>query len=773
MTKLFKKALPLSFWICAVSLSVTHEMRAQFTLVATPSVQCYSSGNTATIIANSPPVGTTSYTWSSSNFYFNSCGAATFTVAASGPSGSTIHATFPCCSAYGFSCSAYNGSTFLGSAWTTFSYECTQVSGFPSANVICAGNTAILSASGMNTYTWSTGSQGHSVAVSPSSAGNACYTVTGTALSGCSTSAVYCQSVIAAASPTIAVAGPTNVCANVTNGYTATLGFNSYTWMPGPIPGLSPAQLITPVTSGCYTVWATASNSCVPSATFCLLVQPAPTLSFSSSPSGTILCLPGSMTLTASGANTYTWVPGNINGPVAVISPTTVTSYTLGGTGANGCNAYHNFWINPIQNFSLTTGGGGTICSGSSAFLSACCASNYTWTGVPSGSVAGGNATVSPNSNTCYSVTGTVGNCSNTASVCVTVLPPASISLTSTTLPNGYVTFTATAGGAGSSSHYSWYTGTQSYTATGSPTATFQFPTNGNYNVTVVYTGPGTCATQSNITVNVANACTITPAFSYSIGTGGAVLFTDNSTGTNSQTTYTWNFGDGTFSNAQGPVAHTYTSAGLYFVTLHTGNPSHCASITQSLGVSGIPCIANAGFTLLPTTTPQHWIAVPASPWNVAVAQWPRGDGSQSNSLYTSHQYSAAGMYSICLSTTVFCWATASACASYSIFKSANSMIEVNVVEPALIPTSIRESIAVPGFGVYPNPSHDGFFVLPGVTVGPVELRLLNTLGACVATRLIYGSDPVRFDTSGIPPGIYFLSVRVGEVRSVEKVLIE
>ena len=60
--------------------------------------------------------------------------------------------------------------------------------------------------------------------------------------------------------------------------------------------------------------------------------------------SGTVNCVPGSgVTLTATGASTYTWSPSSglsaTTGAVVTASPTATTTYTVTGTDANGCTA--------------------------------------------------------------------------------------------------------------------------------------------------------------------------------------------------------------------------------------------------------------------------------------------------------------------------------------------------------------------------------------------------------------------------------------------------
>jgi hypothetical protein len=57
------------------------------------------------------------------------------------------------------------------------------------------------------------------------------------------------------------------------------------------------------------------------------------------------ICSGGSLTLTASGANTYTWLPGSINSPVSVFSPTVSSTYTVQGSNSFSCTASVNVQV--------------------------------------------------------------------------------------------------------------------------------------------------------------------------------------------------------------------------------------------------------------------------------------------------------------------------------------------------------------------------------------------------------------------------------------------
>ncbi|MDF2449914.1 MAG: hypothetical protein K0R26_2418 [Bacteroidota bacterium] len=127
--------------------------------------------------------------------------------------------------------------------------------------------------------------------------------------------------------PTITVNSGT-ICAGTSFTMVPT-GALSYTYSNG-------SNVVTPMSSNDYTVTGTDANGCTNIAVSTVSVNALPTLSVVSSSS--VLCTGSSATLTASGANTYTWSSTETTSAIAV-SPTVQTTYTVTGEDANGCTA--------------------------------------------------------------------------------------------------------------------------------------------------------------------------------------------------------------------------------------------------------------------------------------------------------------------------------------------------------------------------------------------------------------------------------------------------
>lgn len=316
-----------------------------------------------------------------------------------------------------------------------------------SSPTVCAGSNATLSASGATSYTWEPGSlSGANVIVSPLS--NTTYTVTGANAFGCTSQSIIAITVVPV--PVVnASATPTAIC----NGQSATLngsGAASYTWNPGNLTGAS--VIVMPTATTVYNMTG-SSSGCSSTANVTVVVNPAPVINVSASPA--TICINGTSTLTASGAVSYTWAPLNLTGNPITALPSVTTVYTVTGTDLTGCTATAEVTVN-VNNTPtvLVTSTSPSICSGSSATLTASGATSYLWLPVNS---TGTNVVVSPTSNTTYTVRGTnAAGCTveSTIAINVTPTPTISVSPTATICPGASATLTAS--GAAS---YTWNPG--------------------------------------------------------------------------------------------------------------------------------------------------------------------------------------------------------------------------------------------------------------------------------------------------------------------------
>ena len=371
---------------------------------------------------------------------------------------------------------------------------------------ICLGAASTLSASGSTSYLWSTSAITASISVTPITVGTSVYTVTGST-AGCTGSITV--SVTVNPLPVVtAVASPTSICpggsAILTGGGGSTSLWNT---------GATTATIsVFPITTTGYTVTGTSVFGCTSSAAVTLTVNPIPTILLT--PASASICVGGSISIGASGASTYTWLPGNLNGTPQTLSPTVTTIYTVTGTSASGCTNTAQRTITVVPNPTITATATPTaICLGAASTLSASGSTSYLWsTTAITASISVTPITVGTS---VYTVTGTTAGCSGSTTVSVTVNPlPVVTAIASPTsiCPGGSAILT---GGGGST--YLWNPGgATTNTIVVSPTVTTGYTVTG----TSVFGCTSTAAV--TLSVNPTPTIVLTPA-SASICAGGSI----------------------------------------------------------------------------------------------------------------------------------------------------------------------------------------------------------------------------------------------------------
>ncbi len=310
----------------------------------------------------------------------------------------------------------------------------------------CAGGSVKLTATGGTTYKWS---PSNSTATTITAKSTGTYTVTGTSL-GCSATAV--QQVVANPLPKITISpnGPVTFCEGGSVTLTAS-GALTYKWITGETTN-------SIVVTGSRTVYAvgTDANGCsAVSNIITVTMNRRPTITIT--PGGpTTFCDGGTVQLCASGAATYMWSPGNIQG--ACINATKDGQYTVIGTSVNECaaNASITITVKPMPVVTITADGPTNFCPGGSVVLTAHGATEYQWT-------PGGENTnaITVDSTGSFNVTGTTNGCSASAvPVDVKLNPPIVVSITpdgpTTYCEGGSVGLCATAGAS-----YKWSPGNE------------------------------------------------------------------------------------------------------------------------------------------------------------------------------------------------------------------------------------------------------------------------------------------------------------------------
>jgi enamine deaminase RidA (YjgF/YER057c/UK114 family) len=207
--------------------------------------------------------------------------------------------------------------------------------------------------------------------------------------------------------PTVTAGPDQTVCENATvilNGAGAT----SYAWDNGVTNGIG--FIVTATTT--YNVTGTDVNGCSNTDALIVTVNAAPAVNAGTDQAA---CVGDMVTLSGSGAVTYTWNNGVTDGTAFAASST--TTYTVTGADGAGCTNTDIVivTVNPLP--TVDAGVDQAVCSGNMVTLSGTGAVTYTWdNGVSDGTAFAATTT------TTYTVTGIdANNCSNTDLVTVTV----------------------------------------------------------------------------------------------------------------------------------------------------------------------------------------------------------------------------------------------------------------------------------------------------------------------------------------------------------------
>jgi gliding motility-associated-like protein len=356
---------------------------------------------------------------------------------------------------------------------------CTGVLPFPTVNVqirpnlvlaplssaasVCPGTSATLSVPGPTnsgtsgmTYTWTwsqsagTGSMfpGPPYPAPSGSTSAVVYPVTNSTYSvnildslGCIGSTVINVSIDPLAQlPVILSSNGSTICAGqsvtLSATYTtATMGNVTFTWTPPNPPQPGTSLIVSPSVTTVYTVTGSNGLGCFGSNTIAVPVGQYPNANPPIVASHPAVCVGFTSTLTAFGANSYTWTGNTFTGSVIQQSISAGPgSYTVLMSNGGGCTALAvtSVSLAPPLQIHATAAGVGTTCIANNTpkfskpvQLNATGAGSYVW--FPYNPIymtysLGPQTTVRPPASTCYTVIGTTAVCSGTAQVCVNVI---------------------------------------------------------------------------------------------------------------------------------------------------------------------------------------------------------------------------------------------------------------------------------------------------------------------------------------------------------------
>ncbi len=472
---------------------------------------------------------------------------------------------------------------------------------------LCNGSATTLGTTGtFANVAWSTGANTPQIAVT--TAGT--YTVTVTALNGCTSTAWATVNTAAALSPTI---GTEPYACNGQLILNGGAGFNTYSWSTG-----ATTPTLTINESGTYTLTVSNTDGCTGSATLSVTIPTTAAVSISGS---AFFCSAVGTNLTATtGFTSYAW---NTGATSSVINVNTSGTYNVTATDANGCTASSGITVgaqpSPMPQLGLLP----YQCTGFVTLATQEPFNTYSWNNGTA------NSTITTDQAGIYTVTVTAPNgCTGTDDFFVASvpdLPLVEISGPMSICPSTEATLTATAG----FTTYAW--------STGSGNSSIIVDTAGEYTVTA--TDSDGCTATAVLVVNL--IVTPVPLISASPYLCDGTLTLQASPG---YVSYLWPSGNN--SNVQIVIAN-----GNYTVTV-TGVDGCTATATFA---ATIPAIPNTAILQSPGTGNSIVLTADAGFQSYI---WSNGSQTQNTSVNTS------GTYTVTVTDANGCTATATTAVS-------------------------------------------------------------------------------------------------------------
>jgi hypothetical protein len=346
---------------------------------------------------------------------------------------------------------------------------------------------------------------------------------------------------------------------------------------------------------------------------------------------------------------------------------------------------------------------------------------------------------------------------------------------------NGHVTFTSTStmiSGDTNGIICHWSFGVTPDSSNNSP-ATNIFTANGTYNITLIATYGAYCVDSITIPVTVTNVttpCTLSANFTEAnSATTGVATFTSTSTGTNSQTEYWWNPGDGSPTVLGGtPYNYTYTANGSYTAKLivrDTGTQYCVDSISLPIvNISNVdPLVASFTQVNLSDSIGSYrymFTSTSTGVNGVTMYLWNPGDTTAADSgvgmTTYYHQYKDSGAHTATLSIwfTVYPKIKPHGTMGYTRYDFSTYSQTIDVGGK---PTGIATITGgASGLSLYPTPNNGQFRLsVSNIASGNADIEIINVLGETLYKGMTQVSNgKLQQDINlNAPNGSYFVRV--------------
>ena len=583
------------------------------------------------------------------------------------------------------------GSDMVTETITVFNNPIITVSG---NSDICVGDSLTLTANGADSYEWSNGHIGSTITLVPTA--NTSISVQGFS-NGCPSNTIT-EAITVNSGPTVTVSGNTTICVGETVTLTAS-GADAYQWSTGETGSsitLSPTSFTTVTVQG-YTLGCASDV-----VTQDIIVNSIPQVAISGASD---ICLGDSVTLTASGANSYLWSNGATGNSVTIV-PTATTTLSVQGTSL-GCLSdviSETIVVNSIPE--VTISGTSTVCAGEEVVLTASGADSYQW----SNGATGNTITLSPDSSMSISVQGFTNGCSSdVVSQPITINPIPTVSISGGMDLCQGDSITLTASGADS---YVWSNGETSSSITLVPSETTTISVQGSslgclsdmVSETIIVSDNPVISVNGNSAICVGDSIILTASgadsYTWSNGnTGSSIVLSPDS----SMTVSVQGFSNGCSSNTITETIMVHPNPNI----IVGGDAQVCLGDSATLFVSGAD-----SYVWSTGETSNSITFVPVSTTTVTVQGFSNGCPSTvltyTVNVNTSTQVSISGNTELCLgdSTTLvasgassYLWSTGETSHSITIAPNSTSSISVQGFTNGCGSDMVSETITV-----HPNP---------------------------------------------------------------------
>jgi PKD repeat protein len=334
-----------------------------------------------------------------------------------------------------------------------------------------------------------------------------------------------------------------------------------------------------------------------------------------------------------------------------------------------------------------------------------------------------------------------------------------------------YSTYNAVFQSASNSANavYQWNFGDGNSGFGSSPTHTYS--TYGEYTVCLIVSdnSTNTCTdtTCQSVVINMPNNAGLCDAtfYGYAMNDSTANFYSIGNNTPSAQ--YYWSINGNVMGNGQN-YTHTYTNGGWQHICLTVVDSLslcyalHCDSVFIPGNSPANTLYCHASFVMVEDSLQSNLYHA----WNLSFGSnitylWDFGDGTTSTLPYPTHEYSAPGIYTICLTIISDNNCQSTYCFTLDASQKLNTAI-INVMAPGQF-TSSRIHLSMNDWKLFPNPNNGQFsLAFDSPIAEKLTVKIINFIGQeLYSTQLnvVSGQNQHSFNGTDLSSGLYFLTI--------------